>query len=487
MRSDDSLNQAERIKPSLTEILSPRAVAVVGVSSTALTSFANNVVQTLQKAGFPAIYPVNPKCSEVLGLACYPSLQSIPGPVDHVVVCIPAAAALPLLDDCAAKGVKSVHFFTAGFSETGEEKQVQLERAMLSKAREGGFRIIGPNCIGLFAQKSRLTSVVEVTDEEGSISFISQSGGHAEDLPYLGRPRGLRFSKMVSYGNALDVDESELLEYLAGDSDTEIIAAYIEGVKDGRRFFRALKAATAKKPVVIYKGGTTGAGQTATRSHTASMTSSSVVFSALCRQMNAIQVDSIEELIDILVLLQSIRTLPRGSNVVVVGAGGGPSVAASDEMEKAGLHLPLLSPRVQAELKECLPVAGGGFANPVDATSLASPEAITGVLRVLSKAPDIHFIVYHMGFHPISRWGNGRLPSGSHLKAVADAFAQARRDAGKQVMLAMRPAPDIKGMKEFLATQEAFVQAGIPVFHSLSNTARAMAKVEKWHRACFAE
>jgi len=487
MHSDASLNQAEKREPSLADIFAPRAVAVVGVSSTNLTSFANRVVLMLQKASFPNIYPVNPKCDEVLGLPCYHNLQSIPGPVDHVVVCIPAAVALPLLDDCVAKKVKSVHFFTAGFSETGEDRQEQLEKAMLKKAKEGGFRIIGPNCVGLFIPKSRLATSIEIPPELGSISFISQSGGHAEDLTYLSNSRGLRFSKIVSYGNALDIDESELLEYLSGDSDTEIIGAYIEGVKDGRRFFHALKAASAKKPVIIYKGGTTSAGQTATRSHTASMTSSSAVFNALCRQMNAIQVDSMEELIDIMVIFQFIKPLPRGTDVAIVGAGGGPSVAASDEMEKAGFHLPTLSPQIQAELKKCLPAAGGSFVNPVDATSLALPEVIYDVLTALGKSPDIHLIVYHLGFHPISRWGNERFSSASQLKALTDAFAQAQKETGKQVILVMRPAPDLDGMEEFLAAQEAMVKAGLPVLHSLGNAARAMAKVEKWHRGCFEE
>ena len=483
----DSLNKAEKREPSLAEIFSPRAVAVVGVSSTNNTSFANRVVLMLQKSDFPAIYPVNPKCDEVLGLPCYHNLLSIPGPVDHVVVCIPAAVALPLLDDCAAKKVKSVHFFTAGFSETGEDRQAQLEMAMLRKAKEGGFRIIGPNCVGLFIPKSRLATSIEIPPKLGAISFISQSGGHAEDLTYLSNPRGLRFNKIVSYGNALDVDESELLEYLSGDSDTEIIGAYIEGVKDGRRFFHALKAASARKPVIIYKGGTTSAGQTATRSHTASMTSSSVVFNALCRQLNVIQVDSMEELIDIMVIFQFIKPLPRGTDVAVVGAGGGPSVAASDEMEKAGFHLPTLSPRIQAELKKCLPPAGGGFANPVDATSLALPEVIYNIMNVLGKAPDIHLIVYHLGFHPISRWGNDRLSSASQLKALTDAFARAQRETGKQIMLAMRPAPDLYGTEKFLAAQEALVNAGLPVFHSLSSAARAMAKVGKWQQGRFEE
>ena len=471
----------ERKKPSLEEVFSPRGVVVVGASPSG--GFATGVVQSLKAAGFPAIYPVNPKYSEVLGLPCYPSIQAIPGIVDHVVVSIPAESALSLLDDCIAKGVKSVHFFTAGFSESGYTERAELERAMLSKARAGGFRIIGPNCVGLSVPKSRLVSGVGIPLEPGPIAFISQSGGHAQNLPSYGSPRGLRFSKVVSYGNALDVDESELLDYFSQDLETEIIAAYIEGVRDGRRFMRALGEAADRKPVVIYKGGTTEAGKRAAHGHTASLTSSVAVFDALCRQMKTIQVDDIEELIDVLVALRFAIPLPRGTGVVLMGGGGGPSVLGSDEIEKAGLQMPPLSPEVQAELRQFLPLAGSIFVNPIDVAALASPEAMSATMRVLGKVPDIHAFVYHLGFHPTSRWGGGRFSSAAFLRPVIDTLRETRQANSKPILLVLHPALDLDGMKDFLTAQEAFVGAGFPVFHSLRQAAKAMARVVAWNQA----
>jgi len=467
----------ESKSPPLSELFSPRGVAVVGASPSGRSGF----FQALKEAGFPALYAINPKYNEISGVPCYPSLRAVPGVVDHVVVSIPAESALALLDDCAAKGVKSVHFFTAGFSESGYAERAELERAMLVKARAGGFRIIGPNCIGLYVPKSRLVNTTGMLLEPGPIAFISQSGGHAQNLPFYSRPRGLRFSKVVSYGNALDVDESELLDYFSQDPETEVIAAYIEGVKDGRRFLKALREAAARKPVVIYKGGTTEAGKRAAHGHTASLTSSVAIFDALCRQMKTIQVDDMEELIDVLVALRFASPLPRGTGVAVVGAGGGPSVLASDEMEKAGLHMPQLSPEVQAELRQSLPLAGSIFINPVDTPNLASPEAISATLPVLGKVPDIHMLVYHLGFHPISRWGSGRF-STSFLKPIIDAMKETQQTTGKPVLLALRPAQDLPGMKDFLVAQEAFVQAGFPVFPSLHQLAKAMARVIAWHQ-----
>ena len=466
----------------MAELFSPRGVAVVGASPAEKASFAGHVVQSLKEAGFPAVYPVNPKYPEVLGLPCYPSLRAIPGVVDHVIVSIPAESALTLLDDCAAKGVKSVHFFTAGFSETGDAERAELESAMLSKASAGGFRIIGPNCVGLFVPKSRLVATTGVSLEPGPIAFISQSGGHAHDLPFHGGPRGLRFSKVVSYGNALDVDESELLQYFCEDPETEIIAVYIEGVRDGRRFQGALREAAARKPVAIYKGGTTEAGKRAAHSHTASLTTSVAVFDALCRQVNAIQVGDMETLTDVLVALRFVSPLPRGTGVAVVGTGGGPSVLASDEMEKAGLRLPPLSPEVQAELRQLLPLAGSIFSNPVDATTLVSPGAISATMRVLGSVPQIHMLVYHLGFHPVSRWGRGLVSSPALLQAVIEALAGARQATRKPVLLALCPPPDWDGMKDFLAAQEAFVEARFPVFHSLRRVATAMARLVAYAR-----
>jgi len=467
-------------KITLDEIFSPRGVAVVGVSGTGAMSFAGMVVLALKEAGFPNIYPVNPRHSEILGLKSYPNLSNIPGPVDHVVVNIPAEASLALMDDCAAKQVKSVHFFTAGFSESGISQRADLEKALLAKARAGGFRIIGPNCVGLFVPKSRLVNGGGVPLEPGPVAFISQSGGHAQIVPATGGRRGLTFSKIVSYGNALDVDECELLDYFAADPETDIIAAYIEGVKNGRQFFESLSRAAAKKPVVVYKGGATSAGLRAAHGHTASMTSSTAVFKALCRQSGAILAEDSDELIDIMVALRFVSPLPAGSGVAIVGAGGGPSVLAGDEMEKAGLTVPGLPEQTQNELKQRLPLAGGIFVNPIDTSNMTSPEAIYIAMNILGDRPDIHMMVYHLGFHPIGSWGLGRFSAKTYQEELIDAFDKTRRKTGKPVILALKPGLDIRQMEEFLAVQAAVIEAGFPVFHSLSRMARAMVKVLSW-------
>jgi len=468
-------------KPTLEEIFSPRGIAVVGASPSN-PGFATGILASLISAGFPCIYPINPKYDEVMGLPCYPSVVAVPGPVDHVIVSIPAEAALSLLDDCAKKRVKSVHFFTAGFSESGDSDRVELEKQMLRKAEEGGFRIIGPNCIGLFAPKSRLVNTAAVPIEPGPVAFISQSGGHASNLPLYGSPKGLRFSKVVSYGNGLDVDESELLQYFAQDNETDSIAIYIEGPKNGRNFLNTLREVASVKPVVIYKGGVTEAGKRAAHGHTASLTSSIDVFNSLCRQMNTIQVDNIDEMVDVLVALRFIKPVPDGTGVALLGAGGGPSVLASDEMEKAGLTMPVLSPEIRTKLLEFLPLAGSILDNPIDAPNLATPEAISSTMKVISQIPDVHILMYHMGFHPISSWGSGRFSTAAFLEPVIEALSEIRESTEKPIVLALRPGIDLGTMKEFLEVQKAFADAGFPVFNSLSQAALALSRVVRWQQ-----
>ena len=213
------------MKPSLDEVFSPRGIAIIGVSGSGKLGFAEMILMAHLEINNRCVYPVNPKYEEIFGVKCYGSLIDIPEPVDHVVVNIPATSVLELLEQCGEKGVTSVHFFTAGFGESGISERAELEQQMLELARQKNFRIIGPNCVGLHVPKAKTSFALGVPYDHGPIGFLSQSGGHASNLPAFSALRGLRFSKIVSYGNALDIDEIELLDYMADDPETEIIGA----------------------------------------------------------------------------------------------------------------------------------------------------------------------------------------------------------------------------------------------------------------------
>ncbi len=466
--------------PSLDEVFSPQGIAVVGVSGSGKLGFAEMILMAHMEIKTPKLYPVNPKYKEIFGIPCFPSVLEIPDSVDHVIVNIPADLVLELLEQCAEKKVKSVHFFTAGFGESGQKDRAELEKQMLDIAQKGKFRIIGPNCVGLYIPEAKTANILGVPYEHGSIGFLSQSGGHASNLPAFGASRGLRFSKVVSYGNALDIDEIELLEYMADDEKTDTIGIYIEGLKNGQAFFKALKSAAAKKPVIVYKGGKTEAGQRAAKGHTASMISSVNVFNAVCRQVNAIEVDNIDQMIDVMVALRFLPLLPKAKNLVLFGSGGGPSVLAGDEMEAVGLTIPQFNEKTQSKLKSLLPVDGGIFINPLDTVNLVEPEAIEAALNVFIDLPDVDMIVYHFGFHPIGMWGLGRFSKAAYLEKLIRVMNQARNKTDKALMLALRPPLDVTSLEEFLEVQMAFVKNKFPVFHSLGDLALAVNRVVDW-------
>ncbi len=244
----------------LEALFRPESIAIVGASANP-QSQGYEFVQGLVEIGFPGeIYPVNPKLDELFGKKAYPELEAIPGRVDFVISAIPAVATLELVDAAKAKGAKLIHLFSARFSETGRDEAVKLERELRSRVERAGIRVIGPNCMGVYYPKAKLTFDPGLPDEPGDVGFLTQSGSHAFRVINRGKERGLRFSKVISYGNALDLDEADFLDHFADDPDTEVIAAYVEGIHDGRRFFDSLRRAAARKPVAILKGGRSAGG-----------------------------------------------------------------------------------------------------------------------------------------------------------------------------------------------------------------------------------
>jgi acyl-CoA synthetase (NDP forming) len=243
MTQDHSLN--------LDELFYPKSLAVVGASPKRgyLRRWGGNTfIEGAINLGFPGnIYPVHPKAETILGLKAYKTIREIPGDIDLVIFSIPHTAVLPVMEDCAAKKVKFVHLFTAGFSETGRPELIELENKLLAMAREAGIRIVGPNCMGLYCPEGGLAWTSEFPRTPGPIGFVSQSGQLAGHFVQEGADQGLRFSKVVSFGNAADLKAHDFLDYLADDEKTRIIGAYIEGLKDGRAFFETARKITRKK------------------------------------------------------------------------------------------------------------------------------------------------------------------------------------------------------------------------------------------------
>jgi len=469
----------------------PRSVAVAGASppQPGFGGVGAGFVIALKEIGCPAVYPVNPNHQEIEGLKCYPSLLAIEGPVDHVISSVPARVAASLVDDCIAKGVRSIHFFTAGFSETGEEELAELEAQVVQRAVDAGIRVLGPNCMGLYVPASHLSFMPGFPEEPGNVAFVSQSGGNAADMVFNAAARGLRFSKVVSYGNAADIDESELLDYLADDPESAVICAYIEGVKDGRRFLQAMRKAAAAKPVIVLKGGRTEAGTRAVHSHTGSLAGSMRVFGALLRQVGAVRTDSVQEMVDLAIafrcagLAESGPAAFAGPGVAVVGGGGGFSVFAADELDEAGLSCPTLPEATQRALREFHPLAGTSVRNPVDTIIIFDPAKLRETVGIAGAAENIDAVMFHISFS-FGGWRRSASwfdPKAYRERAV-EALVEARAECGKPVVVVLRPPLDVQAMEQSMAFQEMCWREGIPVFPTIPRAASAFAKLLRWRQ-----
>jgi len=351
---------------SLGRLFSPSSVAIVGAS---LNPFSGGYQFTrfLIDHGFQGkLYPVNPTSSEILGLKVYPRLTEVPeSSVDYVISCIPADGVLSLLEDCGKKNVRLVHLFTARLKETGRDKETKLQAEILEKARRLGIRILGPNCMGIYYPKLGLSFNYELPRESGPVGGFFQSGGGAGEFVRYAALRGVRFSKIISYGNASDIDEVELLNYFASDDETKVITSYIEGVKDGGEFVEALALAAKKKPVIILKGGRGRAGARLALSHTASLAGSITVWKSALKQYGAIMVSNFQELIDQVVAFTFLPPI-TGKRVIIAGGGGGKSMISADVWEEEGFELPELSMACRKKLKEKVPALWDWVRNPID-------------------------------------------------------------------------------------------------------------------------
>jgi acetyl coenzyme A synthetase (ADP forming)-like protein len=355
----------------LDKFFSPKSVAIVGASHTPGKVgyvLAENLVK-----GFPGkFFFVNPDPEPIMEQRTYPSVKSIPEPVDMVVIAVKSTLVPKILKECVDKKVEAVIIVSAGFSETGEEGR-KLEEQLKKIIRGTKTRVIGPNVVGVFDPHSKLDTVFLPRDrmnrpKEGSIAFITQSGAVGSTIADWLAEEGIGVSKFVSYGNAMDVNESDLLEYLAEDEKTKVIAVYIEGVKaEGKRFISTLKKVCKKKPVIFLKSGKTEKGSHAAASHTGSIAGSARVYSTVFRQFGAIEAADWEELFDFAKAF-SMQPTAKGDRLLVITNGGGFGVLATDEAERQKLRLDPLTPQSVEKLKKIV----HGYAsvhNPMDLTA----------------------------------------------------------------------------------------------------------------------
>jgi len=360
---------------SIEPFFNPRSVAIIGASAKQKKIgyvIAKNFVESFKGKFFM----VNPSTKEIFGHESYPSVKSIPEEVDMAVIAIPAPVVPDVLEECGEKGVKAAIVISGGFKEIGDDG-AKLEEKLVEISQKHGIRLIGPNCMGVFDSTSMVDTLFIPRyrlgrPPKGKVAFISQSG--ASGIAFLDWAAGERIgiSKFVSYGNAADVSEADLLEFLVNDEETKVIAMYLEGIKEGREFVEAASELTKTKPVLVLKSGSTSAGARAALSHTGVLAGSDEIFDAVVRQTGIIRVYDWEEMFDLARVL-ALQPAAKGNRVAVITNGGGAGVMVSDEIEKLGLKLADLDEKTTAGLKATFP-SHVIVRNPIDLTGDADNE-----------------------------------------------------------------------------------------------------------------
>ncbi len=327
----------------------PTGVAIVGASADP-QKIGHSVLRNAISYGYRgAVYPVNPRSQSILGLPCYQDMASVPDPVELAVIVLPAALCAGVLEACGRRGLKAAIVISGGFKEVGAEG-LALEQELLAVVRQHGMRLIGPNCVGTMDAFTGLnTTFIRSMPRPGPIAFASQSGAICGGILEWAEGKGIGFSRFANLGNAADVSETDLIEAWAEDPNTRVIAAYVEAIRDGRRFVEVARRVTPHKPILVVKAGRTAAGTRAVSSHTGSLAGAMAAYDAAFQQSGVLRVGTVEELFANALAL-AYGPLPRGDRVAVVTNAGGPASLAADAIEEQGLRMPAPSAGTRARL-----------------------------------------------------------------------------------------------------------------------------------------
>lgn len=371
----------------------PRSVAVIGASRER-GKIGNSVFENFTKGKFKGkVFAVNTKAEKVLGKKAYYSVKDIPSAVDLAVIAVPALAVKRVMVECSEKRVKACVIITSGFGEVGNKK---LESEVMEIAKKAGIRVVGPNCLGIFDAYSNVDTLFLPEEKlgrpkRGSISFVSQSGAVGSVIIDWMSSKNYGVSKFISYGNAMDIDESDLLEYLLDDPLTKVICVYLEGVKDGRRFMNVAERVVKKKPIIVLKGGKTAAGSKAVSSHTGSLAGSDAVYEAAFRQTGVIRAKHLTEMFTFARALSE-QPLPKGNRIAVVTNGGGFGVLAADETILKRLKFAKFSEKSKKILSKVVP-SYGGINNPLDLVGDAGDDRYKKALDVFANDDNVDAVM----------------------------------------------------------------------------------------------
>lgn len=456
--------------------LNPKTLVVVGDKAPNYNWLTNNEHFTGE------LYSVQVDPNEIpeiekRGFKNFLKLADVPSNVDLLISAVPRQVLPFILKDAVANGVGGVAAFTAGFAETAEPEGIALQEQIVEIANADGMPVIGPNCMGVYNRRLGVKFHTDLEHGEGgNVSFIGQSGTHATAMVELAQRAGIQVTRAISFGNAVIVNEADLIEYLADDPDTEVIGAYIEGVKDGRRLFHVLREAAKRKPIVLWKGGQTAAGQRATRSHTASLATDHAVWSAMVRQVGAIPADNVDEVIDIISGIVHTRgAKPIGRRLALMAMTGGQSVAISDAFGRQNLEVPSLSDRSYQRLGEFFNIVGGSYRNPFDmATTInmqGESDNLAKIMDILAEEDAFDTMVFEFAANFfVAGWKDHP----ERFEAMIDTLDAFRARTGMPFVTVMHPGHQEAAVLPF---RDRVVERGYAAYPSFDRAAVALARL----------
>lgn len=379
--------------PYIQNFFYPSSLCIVG-ASTKEKSIGYELLRSIQIYGYEGnVYPVNPKAEFVLGYKCYNDIHSVPGIPELAIVVVPKAFAEESIEKLLDKGVKSIILVTAGFREVGREG-AEAEKSILSKVRNSGARLVGPNCMGIINTlndvKLNATFVAE-KPLTGKTAFLSQSGAIGAAVLNSLRETGIKFGHFISVGNKADISENDLLEFWQNDENIETITLYLESFVNGEEFINHFLKGKITKPVIILKAGRTSSGMKAASSHTGALSASDKVVDAVLKQFGIIRVDTLNELFNTAKGFENF-SVPHGDKIAVLTNAGGPAILAVDALEKRGLSLAQLTERTKSSLREIVHPEGS-VENPVDLLPGGTAEQYKIVNEILLKDENVDAIV----------------------------------------------------------------------------------------------
>ncbi|HZP44504.1 MAG TPA: acetate--CoA ligase family protein [Candidatus Binataceae bacterium] len=471
--ADGDPHHAERVE-NLKRAFNARTVAVIGDKRMGGYMWLRAMKRFTGKLYSVQIDPNEIPGIEAMGVVNYKSLAEVPEErIDYAVSAVPRQVAPRILKDCIENRVGSIGFFTSGFAETTEELGIRLERELRELATASTIALVGPNCMGLYSPAVGLCNFPDLqVGEGGDVCFISQSGTHCINFSSQAPARGIRINLAASIGNVLMLEAADYLKLMAEHPQTRVIGMYVEGVRDGRRFFETLKAAASRHPVVVWKGGMTEAGARATFSHTGSLATPAAVWSAMVRQAGAVSVFGLDATLDAIEMLARGRAV-TGRRMGLVAMTGGQSVVITDTFAAAGLEIPTLSEASYEELKSFFNIIGGSYRNPLDAGGTIGGGTVhTGnlqrILDIMQRDPVIDAIVLEIGTgFAAQRWASHE----DELTGLLDKLADFNRRITKPFVTIMHQAhvPAVVAHARELARSR-----GLVVFDGFDRAANAI-------------